>query len=286
MTTPNDDNQNLEQATGADGADEADDGFANPDDDQPGDVDAGNTGDDGKGGDENKDGDAVDGKADAASDGAGKLPDAEHWKQEAKKYRDKTSVSKQESSILRKLVLKQEADGLLDRDEMAKDLGVNRKEIDAIVDRTDVPEPGEDAHVEARDRKMDEDYQNPTTQKALQRLYGDTDKQQELARAFNFALQSDPELQERYQNVDPAEAIYFVMDEGKANIDDYQEYVKTGGNAKALAAENRALKTKIAELTAPKQVTTQTKDDEDEPTAEPLQEPKTAREAKVRAFMN
>ncbi|TBH23635.1 hypothetical protein ELG64_09020 [Rhizobium leguminosarum] len=286
MTTPNDDNQHLDQSAGADGSEEANEGIEEQENDQ-GDTTAAATAEEGAGGGELKDGDAVTEEAEPEAEKE-KLPEAEHWKQQAKQYKDKNSVSKQHSSVLRKLVHKMEADGLLDRDEIAKEVGEDRKMIDAIIDHTDLPEPGEDAHMAEVQRKMDEDFLNPTTQKALTRVYGDQKKQEELARAFNFALQSDPELQEKYQNVAPDDAIYFVLDEGKANLQDYLDFQSSGGSPKALAAENRALKAEIAELRKPKPVTTQANETEEQQTTEEreLPAPKSAREARVRSFMN
>lgn len=180
---------------------------------------------------------------------------------------------------------KLESDGLLDRDEIAGEVGVDRKMIDAIIDRTEIPEPGEDGHMAEVQRQMDADFLNPTVQKALNRVYGSQQQQEELARAFNFALQNDPELQAKYQNVKPDDAIYFVLDEGKAALEDFNEFKSTGGSAKALAAENRALKAQIAELkTQPQPVITQATDTPNPAQEEPVLDPLKEREKRIAAL--
>lgn len=279
MTTPSDDQQPLEQLNETEGDADADDGEEAPETDLVADGDAPS----GEAEPKEEDGKPKE-EPEPATD---KLPDAEFQKQQAKDFRDKYATSKGEAETLRKLARKLEADGLLDREELAKEVGVKRDYLDAVLDKKELPEPGEDGHIQQLQARFAEDYHNPTVQRGLTKVYGDKAAQNEILQAFDFAVANDPELRTKYEQTAPDDVLYFAMDEGKSALEDFREVQTNGGGARALAAKLRAANAEIAALKAnPKTVTTQA-EIEEKPADEPeLPAPKSAREARVRAFMN
>jgi hypothetical protein len=279
MTTPSDDQQPLEQLHETDDDADADDGEGAPEPDPVagGEAPAAGAKPEGEGGKPKEEPEAV----------VERLPDAEFHKQQAKDLRDRYSATKGEAETLRKLAQKLEADGLLDRDELAKEVGVKRDYLDAVIDKKELPEPGEDGHIQQLQTRFAEDYHNPTIQRGLVKVYGDKAAQGEILQAFDFAVANDPELRSKYEQTSPDDVLYFAMDEGKAALEDLRAVQTNGGGARALAARVRQLEAENAALKAePNTVTTQA-DTEQQPAAEPeLPAPKSAREARVRAFMN
>lgn len=233
--------------------------------------------------DENKDeGDGK--KGEDAGEEEKPLPPEEHLKQEVKRFRDKHSESKGEAETLRKLAKKLEADGLLDRDELAKELGIDAPYLNAVLDRKELPEPGDDGHVQQLQSRFKQDFENPVIQRALVKAYGDIDAQLEILKAFDFAVANTPELQEKYKNTSPDDVLYFALDEGKAALEDFREVVSIGNSPTRLLAEIRRLRAENAELQKkPEADTTQAK--EQTASEEELPPPKDAREARIRAFM-
>lgn len=288
MTTPSDDQRPVEQPSETDkGADDADDGWTAPEPD-PAEVTETPAPKD----EDTKPGEEP-GEADKAADAkpedeAGKLPDAEYHKAQAKEFRDKYSSTKGEAATLRKLALKLEADGLLDRDELAKEVGVKRDYLDSVLDRKELPEPGEDGHMQQLQARFAEDYHNPTVQRGLVKVYGDKAAQEEILQAFDFAVANDPELRAKYEQTSPDDVLFFAMDQGKAALDDFREVQTNGGGARALAAQVRALRAENEALkAAPKTVTTQAKPEQEPALEEPeMPAPKNAREARIRAMIN
>jgi hypothetical protein len=279
MTTPNDDQQPLEQLNEQEEADEAEDGAeAETDPVAEGEAPAAEAKP------EEEEGKP---KEDEPEPAAGRLPDAEFQKQQAKEFRDRYATTKGEAETLRKAARKLEADGLLDRDEMAKEIGVKRDYLDAVLDKKELPEPGEDGHLQVLQTRFAEDYHNPTIQRGLTKVYGDKAAQAEILQAFDFAVANDPELRAKYEQTSPDDVLFFAMDEGKAALDDFREVQTNGGGARALAAKLRAANAEIAALKANSKPATTQADTEQQPAAEAeLPAPKSAREARVRAFMN
>lgn len=177
-------------------------------------------------------------------------PEAEVLREQVKTTRDRYSVAKKEADIGRQMLRDLEEEGLLDRDDAAAKRGMTRAQFDAYLDHKAAPEPGEDGHMDEVNRQMDEDFRNPSVQKALSKVYGTPQEQQELAKAFNYAMQDDAALQERYKTVKPEDAIYLVLDEGKAALEDFREAQKMGGSPRKLMAETRRLRAEIAALKA------------------------------------
>ncbi|TPL98316.1 hypothetical protein [Mesorhizobium sp. B2-3-10] len=283
MTTPSDDQQPLEQPGETDGAGEAEDGWTKPETD-PALVEEAPKAE----AEPEEEGETAKEEEEPTEAVTDKIPDTEFLKQQTKDLRDKYSATKGEAETLRKAIRKLEADGLLDRDEIATAVGVERGYIDAVIDRKELPEPGEDGHIQQLQARFAEDYHNPTVQRGLTKVYGDKTAQGEILQAFDFAVANDPELRAKYEQTSPDDVLYFAMDEGKAALEDFREVQTNGGGARALAAKLRAANAEIAALKAnPKPVTTQA-ETENTPAAEQeeLPAPKSAREARVRAFIN
>ncbi|RWE44227.1 hypothetical protein [Mesorhizobium sp.] len=283
MTTPDENQQPLEQPNETEkGAGEADDGWTAPEADP---VEAAAT-------PAPKEIEVQPGEQPAETaeaqpqDEAGKLPDAEFHKQQVKDLRDKYSTSKGEAETMRKAIRKLEADGLLDRDEMATAVGVKRDYIDAVIDKKELPEPGEDGHIQQLQARFAEDYHNPTVQRGLVKVYGDKAAQEEILQAFDFAVANDPALRAKYEQTTPDDVLYFAMDQGKAALDDFREVQTNGGGARALAAQVRTLRAENEALKAAKPVTTQVTETETAPEETEMPAPKSAREARIRGFTN
>jgi hypothetical protein len=211
-------------------------------------------------------------------------PETDFLREKVKTTQDRYSVAKKEADIGRQTLLELEADGLLDRDEAAAKRGMTRTQFDAYLDHKAAPEPGEDGHMAEVNKRMDEDYANPTVQKALSRVYGTPEEQQELARAFNYAMSGDAALQERFNNVTPEDAIYLVLDEGKAALEDYREAQTTGASPRALMAEVRKLRAENASLKAGGKQTP-IKDEPEETAENDIDlDPLAARDARLKAL--
>ena len=213
-------------------------------------------------------------------------PETEVLREKVKTTQDRYSVAKKEADIGRQILRKQEEEGLLDRDEAAEKLGMTRAQFDAYLDHKAPPEPGEDGHMDEVNRQMDEDYRNPTVQKALARVYGTPEEQQELAKAFNYAMQGDAELQEKFKNVKPEDAIYLVLDEGKAALEDFREAQTLGGSPRKMMAEMRRLREENASLKSGRNNSVLTEEAPDERVAEDQIDidPLAARDARLRAL--
>jgi len=208
----------------------------------------------------------------AAETPKAKLPDEEFHKAEVKKYQDRFARSKEAETILRNAAKALEKDGLLDREDLAKEMGLTRGQLDAVLDRKELPEAGEDGHMQLVQQKFVEDYHNPSLQRGIERLYGTKEEQAELLQAFDWAVGADPELSNKYKNIQPEEVVYFALDEGKAALEDFRDS-QTKGGVKSLLAENRALQARIAELENPETVSSETE------TEEEVEEPKAVRKA-------
>jgi len=283
MTTPNEDQNLQEQPNGTEAGDETDDenvGWTNPEEESDqadgkpnAEEDAGN-----EDADETEDEEQKPAPEANASDGSN---DRE------KALRDKYSMSKNEAETLRKAARKLEADGLLDRDEIAEAIGVKKDFLDAVLDKQDLPEVGEDGHVSALQERFVEDFNNPTLDKAAERLYGDKETRGKILKAFDYAVQNDPKVREKYLNASPDDVFYLVMDEGKAALDTFNQAQELGGPA-GMMAEIARLRAENAELKKKPVVNTQAQksDEDEEPDEEHKPAPQSAREARIRAMMN
>lgn len=286
MTTPDENQTNQPQPNEAGDATKAEEGWDAPEGEpevQGSNADAA----DGENGDEGakaEDGQEGEEKKDADGEGEKPLSAEEHLKNEAKLFRDKHSVSKGEAETLRRLAKMVEDDGLLDRAEIASKLGVDPKYLDAVIDRKELPEPGEDGHIQQLASRFKQDFENPVIQKAIVKAYGAMESQLEMLGAFDFAVANNPELQEKYRNTAPDDVLYFALDEGKAALDDFREVKALGSNPQALLREIRRLRAENAELSKkPEPVVTQ--ETEQQPSQDDLPPPKDAREAKLRLFL-
>lgn len=281
MTTPTDDQNVQEQPNEADVQTEAEEGWNAPEGEPEGQVDPAAedvTATDG----------AVDGKTDETADpadtGEKPVPEQEHLKNEVKRFRDKYSESKGEGETLRRLAKKLEEDGLLDREELAKEMGIDASYLNAVLDRKELPEAGEEGHVKQLESRFKEDFHNPVIQRALVKAYGPMDDQVKILAAFDFAVANDADLRQKYVNTAPEDVLYFALDEGKAALRDYEEVQALGNSPTGMLAEIRRLRAENEELRK-KPDTVITDQNEQQPSPEEFPEPKDAREAKLRAFM-
>lgn len=293
MTTPNDDQNLQEQPNGSEGTTDADDensGWTNPASDPvEEEVQPSAKPEDGSEGGEQ-------GDANAAADEPKEEPKDEPKKADAPSERekailDKYSMSKNEAETLRKAALKLEQEGLLDRAEIAEAIGVKKDFLDSVLDKKELPEVGEDGHVQVLQQRFVSDFNNPSLAKAAERLYGPKEQRDEILQAFDYAVQTDAAVRDQYLNATPDDVFYLVMDAGKAALDTFREAQKLGGPAGMMAeitrlrAENAELKSKPAQVTT--QAKTEASDEDEQETEQPAAPaPKNAREAHVRAMMN
>lgn len=278
MTTPTDDQSVQEQPNEADVQTEAEEGW-NATEGEP-EVQVEPAADDATAKEGAEDGE----KQDVEPEADKPVPAEDHLKAEVKRFRDKYSESKGEGETLRRLAKKLEEDGLLDRDELAKEMGIDAAYLNAVLDRKELPEAGEEGHVKQLESRFKEDFHNPVIQRALVKAYGPMDDQVKILAAFDFAVANNAELRGKYVNTAPEDVLYFALDEGKAALADYEEVQALGNSPISLLSEVRRLRAENAELRqTPKQVVTD--ENQPQPSQEELPEPKNAREAKLRAFM-
>jgi hypothetical protein len=282
MTTPTEDQNAQEQLNETTAQTEAEEGWNAPDGEPEG-QDTPAAGDDAaKEGDGPKDDKAEDNEAAAVEEKP--LPAEEQLKAEVKRFRDKYSESKGEAEALRRLAKKLEEDGLLDREELAKEVGIDAAYLNAVLDRKELPEAGEAGHIEQLQSRFKQDYENPVIQRALVKAYGDRDTQLEILKAFDFAVANNPELQEKYKNTSPDDVLYFAMDEGVAALNDFREVEQIGHSPTSMLSEIRRLRAENEELRKKSETVVVTPKEQTDPQEEEPA-PKDAREAKLRAFM-
>ncbi|MGG7581708.1 hypothetical protein [Rhizobium sp. Nf11,1] len=290
MTTTDDAQQNQEQQNAVAETGEANEGWTSTGYEQEGQEGESQTAADGEEGDNGEQGEpagAGEGEAEAEPK---PLSAEDNLKAEVKKYRDRFSATKGEAEALRKLARKMEDEGLLDRKEIAEELEIDPAYLDAVLDKKELPEPGDIAHVNVLHERFKEDYANPVIQKALERAYGDQKAREEILKAFDYAVANDEDLRNRYMNTQPDDVLYFAMDEGKAALDEFRAVEAIGSSPRKMLArirelesENETLRNRpAANVNTQEQEPASREVREEQPILDPLKE----REQRLRALRN